>query len=96
MPGDVLQVDILDLQFRMDWGFVAILPLLGTLPDEFTDYETIHPDIDVARGVAVLPWGTELPLDPFFGILATAPPPAWGRVTSRCRAASAATWTTRS
>jgi acetamidase/formamidase len=33
-------------------------------------------------GVAVLPWGTELPLDPFFGILATAPPPSWGRVTS--------------
>jgi acetamidase/formamidase len=79
-PGDVLQVDILDLKFRMDWGFVAILPLLGTLPDEFTDYETIHPDIDVARGVAVLPWGTELPLDPFFGIMGTAPPAAWGRV----------------
>ena len=79
-PGDVLQVDILDLRFRMDWGFVAILPLLGTLPDEFTDYETIHPDIDVARGVAVLPWGTELPLDPFFGIMGTAPPAAWGRV----------------
>ncbi|GJD75509.1 acetamidase/formamidase family protein [Methylobacterium goesingense] len=79
-PGDMLQVDILDLKFRMDWGFVAILPLLGTLPDEFTDYETIHPDIDVARGVAVLPWGTELPLDPFFGIMGTAPPAAWGRV----------------
>lgn len=82
MPGDVLQVEILDIQFRMDWGFVAILPLLGTLPDEFENYETIHPDIDAERGVAVLPWGTELPLDPFFGILATSPPPAWGRVTS--------------
>ncbi|MHC2000083.1 acetamidase/formamidase family protein [Methylobacterium sp. CM6241] len=81
-PGDVLQVDILDLKFRMDWGFVAILPLLGTLPDEFTDYETIHPDIDVARGVAILPWGAELPLDPFFGIMGTAPPAAWGRVGS--------------
>jgi acetamidase/formamidase len=81
-PGDVLQVDILDLKLRQDWGFVAILPLLGTLPDEFTEYETIHPDIDAARGVAVLPWGTELPLDPFFGVLATAPPPAWGRVSS--------------
>lgn len=79
-PGDVLQVDILDLKFRMDWGFVAILPLLGTLPDEFTDYETVHPDIDAARGVAILPWGTELPLDPFFGIMGTAPPAAWGRV----------------
>lgn len=81
-PGDVLQVDILDLKFRMDWGFVAILPLLGTLPDEFTDYETIHPDIDIARGVAILPWGAELHLDPFFGIMGTAPPAAWGRVGS--------------
>jgi acetamidase/formamidase len=81
-PGDTLQIDILDAQPSMDWGFVAILPLLGTLPDEFTDYETIHPTIDRARGVAKLPWGTELPLDPFFGIIATAPPKAWGRCGS--------------
>jgi acetamidase/formamidase len=79
-PGDMLQVDILDLKFRLDWGFVAILPLLGTLPDEFTEYETVHADIDTARGVCRLPWGTELPLDPFFGIMGTAPPAAWGRV----------------
>ncbi|GJD96339.1 acetamidase/formamidase family protein [Methylobacterium iners] len=82
MPGDVLQVDILDLRFRMDWGFVAILPLLGTLPDEFTDYETIHPDIDLAKGVCRMPWGAAIPLDPFFGIMGTAPPAAWGRVGS--------------
>ncbi len=82
MPGDTLQVDILDATPTMDWGFVAIMPLLGTLPDEFTDYETIHPRIDRTRNVCVLPWGTELPLDPFFGIIATAPPPEWGRCTS--------------
>ena len=82
MPGDTLQIDILDAKPTMDWGFVAIMPLLGTLPEEFTDYETIHPVIDRARGVAILPWGTELPLDPFFGIIATAPPKAWGRCGS--------------
>ena len=49
-PGDTLQVDILAAEPTMDWGFVAILPLLGTLPDEFTEYETIHPPIDRARG----------------------------------------------
>ncbi|WCS24113.1 acetamidase/formamidase family protein [Methylobacterium sp. NMS14P] len=81
-PGDMLQVDILDLRFRLDWGFVSILPLLGTLPDEFTDYETVHADIDAARGICRLPWGTELPLAPFFGILGTAPPAAWGPVGS--------------
>lgn len=78
-PGDVLQIDILDTSVHMDWGFVAILPLLGTLPDAFTDYETIHPRISRNRQSCVLPWGTEIPLDPFFGIMAVAPPPAWGR-----------------
>ena len=29
-----------------------------------------------------MPWGLEIPLDPFFGIIATAPPPAWGRCGS--------------
>ncbi|MDX6804790.1 acetamidase/formamidase family protein [Terrihabitans rhizophilus] len=82
MPGDVLQVDILDAKINQDWGFVAILPLLGTLPDEFTDYETIHPRVDHERNVCTMPWGTEIPLDPFFGIIATAPPAAWGRVGS--------------
>ena len=81
-PGDTLQVDILDARVRMDWGFVAIMPLRGTLPDEFTDYETIHPTIDHARGVARLPWGTDVPLEPFFGIIGVAPPKAWGRCGS--------------
>jgi acetamidase/formamidase len=78
----VLQVDILDATVSMDWGFVAILPLLGTLPDEFTDYETIHPTVDHARGMATLPWGTELAIEPFFGIIGVAPPKAWGRCGS--------------
>lgn len=79
-PGDVLQVDILEATPIQDWGFTQILPLLGALPDEFTDYETLPIDIDRERGVCTMPWGTELPLDPFFGIMAVAPPPAWGRV----------------
>src|SRR5258707_2834933 len=29
-----------------------------------------------------MPWGLEIPLDPFLGIIATAPPPAWGRCGS--------------
>ncbi len=81
-PGDVLQVDILDVKVDDKWGFVAILPLLGTLPEEFLPYETIHPKVDHARNVCVLPWGKEIPLEPFFGIMAVAPPPQWGRVGS--------------
>ncbi|WP_088342449.1 MULTISPECIES: acetamidase/formamidase family protein [Rhodomicrobium] len=82
MPGDVLQVDILAAEPRQDWGFCAILPLLGTLPEEFTDYERIHLKVDREAGTGILPWGTAIPLDPFFGILAVAPPKEWGRVGS--------------
>jgi acetamidase/formamidase len=82
MPGDALKIDILEVHPTMDWGFISILPLLGTLPEEFTEYETIHPKMDLERNVCVLPWGTELPLDPFFGIIGVAPPVAWGRCSS--------------
>ena len=58
-PGDTLQVDILKTTFAIDWGFVPILPLLGTLPDEFVDYEAAHPTIDRARNMCRLPWGTD-------------------------------------
>jgi acetamidase/formamidase len=80
--GDVLQIDILDIKPNQDWGFSAIMPLLGTLPEEFTDYETVIIDMDAAKNTANLPWGTELPLAPFFGVMAVAPPPAWGRQTT--------------
>jgi acetamidase/formamidase len=79
-PGDVLQVDILESRPRQDWGFAKIIPLLGTLPDEFGEARRWFVDMDLEAGDAVLPWGTRLPLDPFFGILAVAPPPAWGAI----------------
>ncbi|MEO0624608.1 MAG: acetamidase/formamidase family protein [Pseudomonadota bacterium] len=79
-PGDVLQVDILEAVPAQDWGYAAIVPLLGALPDDFPEAELMHIPIDRDRGTCRLPWGLELPLDPFFGIMAVAPPKAWGRV----------------
>ena len=73
--GDTLQVEILSVEPTMESGFTATMPLLGTLPEEFLECEIVHPRIDRARGICTLPWGTELPLDPFFGVLGTAPPP---------------------
>jgi acetamidase/formamidase len=81
-PGDVLQIEILEHSFPCDWGYTCILPLLGTIPEDFDAYEIMHLDIDRARGVAVLPWGKEIALDPFFGIIAVAPPERWGRCPS--------------
>jgi acetamidase/formamidase len=82
MPGDVLALDILDIRLRQNWGFTLILPLLGTLPEDFPEPELVHLLLDKSAGTARLPWGGELTLKPFFGILGVAPPPVWGRVTS--------------
>ena len=80
LPGDVLQVDILTVKPIQDWGFTKIAPLKGALPEEFTDYEHFYTDIDTANCTCRLPWGTQLPLEPFFGIMAVAPPSQWGRI----------------
>lgn len=81
-PGDVLEVEMLEVALRQDWGYNFIKPLAGTLPDDFPEpYHTNIP-IDRDAGLARLPWGLELPLAPFFGVMGVAPPRSWGRITS--------------
>ena len=82
MPGDVLQVDILDVRLRQNWGYTFIRPLSGTLPQDFQQYHHMTVPLDVARSEATLPWGLKLPLAPFFGVMAVAPPAAWGRIST--------------
>jgi acetamidase/formamidase len=82
VPGDMLEVRILDVQFRQDWGWTAIRPLRGTLPEDFPISRLSHIPIDRQRRVAHLPWGGELPLAPFFGVMGVAPPPVYGACTS--------------
>ena len=81
-PGDVLEVEILDVQLRQDWGYNMIRPLAGTLPDDFHETRLLNIPLDRERMVGRLPWGLDLPLAPFFGVMGVAPPPAWGRITS--------------
>jgi len=81
-PGDVLEVDILDVQLRQDWGYNLIRPLAGTLPDDFHETRILNIPLDLKRMVGRMPWGLDLPLKPFFGVMGVAPPPAWGRITS--------------
>ena len=81
-PGDVLEVRILDVKLRQDWGFNVIRPLAGTLQDDFHEMRLMHIPLDRERNIGRLPWGLELPLAPFFGVMGVAPPPAWGRITS--------------
>lgn len=81
-PGDVLEVDILDVQLRQDWGYNLIKPLSGTLPDDFHETRILNIPLDRARMVGRMPWGLDLPLKPFFGVMGVSPPPAWGRISS--------------
>ncbi len=81
-PGDVLEVRIHEVGLRQDWGYNMIRPLMGALPDDFVETRKLMIPLDLARGVAKLPWGLELPLHPFFGVMGVAPPTAWGRISS--------------
>lgn len=70
-PGDTLQIDILELTPGA-WGWTAMLPDLGLLPDDFPDgvLRTFPLDpgapIDFAPGVAI-------PMAPFLGAIGTVP-----------------------
>src|SRR5262249_9286751 len=81
-PGHVLEVRIIEVKLRQDWGFNIIRPLAGTLQDDFHETRLIHIPLDEKRNVGRLPWGLELPLAPFFGVMGVAPPKAWRRITS--------------
>ena len=81
-PGDTLEVRILDVRLRQDWGYNMIRPLAGTLPDEFDAYRLLHIPLDAERMTGRLPWGLDLPLHPFFGILGVAPPVHWARINT--------------
>jgi acetamidase/formamidase len=81
-PGDMLEVRIRDVQLRQDWGFNFIRPLMGTLPEDFPELRKVNIPLDLKRNVGIMPWGLELPLAPFFGVMGTAPPAGWGRITS--------------
>jgi acetamidase/formamidase len=81
-PGHVLEVRIQDVRLRQDWGYNMIRPLLGALPDDFEFERKLIIPLDEARMMARLPWGLDLPLTPFFGVMGVAPPSSWGRISS--------------
>ena len=81
-PGDTLEVRILDIELTTDWGWNIIRPLKGALPEDFPNLSRRVIPIDRQSNMARLPWGIDVPLRPFFGIIGVAPPPAYGLVSS--------------
>jgi acetamidase/formamidase len=82
VPGDALEVRVKAIELTADWGWNVIRPLRGTLPEDFPNAEKRVIPIDREAMTARLPWGPIVPLRPFFGILATAPRPEYGRISS--------------
>jgi acetamidase/formamidase len=82
MPGDMLEVRIEQIALGNDWGYCGFRPLAGTLPEDFPVRYLSHIPVDRAKRTCALPWGTELALAPFFGVMGVAPPPAYGTIST--------------
>ena len=81
-PGDMLEVRIDKIELGNDWGYCGFRPLAGTLPEDFPDRFLSHIPVDREKGTCRLPWGTELTLAPFFGVMGVAPKPAYGTIST--------------
>ena len=80
--GQVLEVRIRRIDLHYGWGYNMIRPMTGALPEDFKEGRVIHIPLDAKRMVGTMPWGLELPLRPFFGVTAVAPPASWGMVST--------------
>jgi acetamidase/formamidase len=76
-PGDTLAIEILDIHTQ-GWGWTAILPGLGLLPDDFPDaYLRVF---DLSYGdVAYMREDITIPVEPFFGTMGVCPAGASAR-----------------
>jgi acetamidase/formamidase len=81
-PGDTLEIRIRGIDFRQNWGWTRIAPLRGTIPEDFPTRKLWHTAIDRQRGIGTTPFGMEIPLAPFFGVMGVAPKPVYGAVTT--------------
>ncbi len=82
-PGDMLEVRVLDVEFRVPYGVNSTGPGWGVLPDLLAQPTLKTIKLDLGRGVALFSDNVEVPLAPFMGIVAVAPPPALVRVSTR-------------
>src|SRR6202050_2045159 len=69
-PGDVLQIDVLQVEHR-GWGWSSVIPGLGFLKEQFREPYLFHwaldPQVSLSLGPAIVP------LRPFCGVMGVAP-----------------------
>jgi acetamidase/formamidase len=81
-PGDTLEVRVLDIKFRVPYGINNTGPGKGVLPHLLKEPAAKLIRIDLERRVALFSADIEIPLNPFMGIMAVAPPTSLGMVSS--------------
>jgi acetamidase/formamidase len=69
-PGDTLEVEIVALQTG-DWGWTAVMPELGLLPEDFP--EPFMRYFDLTRGDTTELAGVRIPIEPFLGTMGVLP-----------------------
>jgi len=74
-PGDLLEARMLDVEIRVPYGVNATGPGSGAAPDLLAEPAQRIIKLDPVRKVALFVPGVEVPLAPFTGIVAVAPPP---------------------
>jgi acetamidase/formamidase len=80
MPGDVLEVEILDIRLRSAYGWMEIAPGSGALPEEFPYLRDKLIRLNDQTKSAEFAPGVHIPIRPFFGAFGVAPPT--GRLSS--------------
>ncbi|MDB5210932.1 MAG: acetamidase [Sediminibacterium sp.] len=81
-PGDTLEVRILDIKLRSNYGVNSVWPKGGALPDAVTTSESFVYRYNTKKQTASFKEGIEIPLKPFMGVMAVSPPSEMGRVSS--------------
>ena len=69
-PGDVLQIDVLDVRHK-GWGWSSVIPGLGFLKQRFTEPFLFHWELEPVVSRSLAP--AIVPLRPFCGIMGVAP-----------------------
>jgi acetamidase/formamidase len=90
-PGDMLEVQILDIQTRVPWGINNTSARGGVFSQGYPGFDDDDPELDIAqrrhvirtgevdgREVAFFSPDIQVPLAPFMGIVAVAPDPVVG------------------
>ncbi len=82
-PGDMLEVRVLDVAIRVPYGVNSTGPGWGAAPDLLKEPAQKVIKLDLKRRVARFAKGVDVPLAPFMGIVAVAPPPELKRVSTK-------------